>query len=205
MPAGNGMPDKERIRAFIAIDLPGAVKRSISEMQSALKPLLPGARWVQPEGIHLTVKFLGETSRSKIDNIGNAMREWMREFNHYRLTPRGLGVFPDIRHPRVLWIGFRDTPDIHYRLVETIWAHLVSYGYGREKRKEHPHLTLARFRDPRSTDDLESVIRQIPADTTPPFTVTGLTLFQSTLSPEGARYTRLYHSPLVTGIGGNDD
>jgi RNA 2',3'-cyclic 3'-phosphodiesterase len=198
------MAENARIRAFLAIDLSRELVESLAALQEKLRDGITGARWVKPQGIHLTLKFLGETPKSKLDRIGEALPEWLEDLDGYQLTPDGLGVFPSLSRPRVLWIGFRNVPEDHVRLTERVHAKLSSFGFAREKRKDNPHLTIARFRERIYRKDVASAIGSFQQDLLPPVTVQGVTLFQSVLSPRGAVYTRLNYSPFKDR-GGKDE
>ena len=185
------MNQTEGIRSFIAIELPPAVKQAIQSFQDYLKPVIPGVRWVKPESIHLTLKFLGDVPEEKLHGIGSQLGEWVSNAFPYTLKPGGFGAFPNKFRPRVLWIGFSSVPEIHDLLVSQLEAGLVAHGFKKEKKPHRPHLTIARVRVPGSTGRaLDRIGGEEPPEF-PEFLVNRIILFRSDLEPSGARYTEL--------------
>jgi 2'-5' RNA ligase len=132
------------IRAFIAVRIDPAVARKISEVQEQLKRELAGVRWVGTGNLHFTLKFLGPIEEEKIKPVADALERALRLFPRFPILARGIGVFPDIRKPRVLWVGLEGSSLASLAMgVETA---LEPIGFAREKRGFKPHLTIGRWR-----------------------------------------------------------
>ena len=185
----------ERIRAFIAIELTDEVKAAISRLQSRLKSASPvPARWVAPQGIHLTLKFLGDIPLNSASAVTGAMQQAAREIPPFRLQVRGLGVFPNPRRVRIAWAGIEGDLTHLVRLQERLDDGLVPLGFARETRAFTPHLTLARVRDSASPAEQESFGKIVTAATfseAPGFSVGSVHLIKSQLGREGAVYDRI--------------
>lgn len=132
------------IRVFIAVRIDPAVARKISEAQEQLKRELAGVRWVGRENLHLTVKFLGPVEETKEKLITEALEKAVQPFPRFAILARGVGVFPDIRRARVLWVGLEG--EKLASLAAAVEGALESLGFAREKREFRPHLTIGRWR-----------------------------------------------------------
>ena len=185
------MPDEGTIRAFLALDPPPEVLRRIADIQSALRRDIRGAlSWVRPEGIHLTLKFFGGIAQSDVDAVSEVVAGQTAGIRPLRLEAKGLGVFPNLRRPRVLWIGIGGEVDRLTALQQAIEGGLEAAGFPGEERPFRAHLTLARIKTPHGLEGLDGALagRDSAAGA---FTASGLTLFQSELTPKGAIYTVL--------------
>jgi 2'-5' RNA ligase len=178
------------IRAFIAIEIDSQTVKNISERVAGLKPLLPDIRWIPPANFHLTLKFLGSVEEIKIDPITAALERELHPFPRFTINAKGLGVFPDVKRPRILWVGLqgKELVDLTLR-VETALGPL---GFAAEKREPKPHLTIGRWRH------FDGSSRKLAADLESwknhefgASTVAEVVFFQSVLKPEGAVYHRL--------------
>src|SRR5271168_3748840 len=134
------------MRLFIALDFPDAVRRALRELIARLKPESAGARWVRPEGMHVTLKFLGETGEEKLVPLKAALAK-IHSAEPVDMHFRGLGFFPNERRPRVIWCGVEATPNLA-DLAGAVESALEPLGIPRETRAFTPHLTLARFNSP---------------------------------------------------------
>jgi 2'-5' RNA ligase len=185
----------EQIRSFIAIELPEEVRVGLARLQDSLKARgYTPVKWVNPQGIHLTLKFLGNISSDKVVQIVGAMEEAARKIAPFRLEVSGLGVFPDPRRPRVAWVGLSGEIDSLMRLQQLIDSGLVPLGFARESRPFTAHLTLARLREgisPQERRSFGELIVSSQFETTYSFDVDSISLMRSTLTPTGALYSRL--------------
>jgi 2'-5' RNA ligase len=181
------MPSK--IRSFIAIHLPEELIARISGFQDRLKRMKGDIRWVHPEAMHLTLKFLGDVDSGQMESIFANMAEAGKSVSPFDLTVRGTGVFPDIRRPRILWLGIESPVEL-IQLTHTLNDLLGSLGFKPEEREFHPHLTLGRVRSLQGT---EPVIRTMMDSgfTGESFTVKSIFLMKSDLKPSGPEYTIL--------------
>ncbi len=199
----------ESIRSFTAIELPAEVRSGLSRLQDKLKA---GGRapvkWVNPENIHLTLKFLGSFPVDKIEAITGAMADAARGIPPFRLEVRGLGVFPNLKRVRVVWVGVSEEPARLGQLQKRIESHLVPLGFTPEARPFSPHLTLARVREQASADELFSFGRLIAGtDFTAAyaFNVDAVNLMQSQLTRTGAIYSCINSVRLTGRLSTNID
>lgn len=192
----------EQVRSFIAIELPEDVKRGICQLQSALKgPLQTCAKWVDPDSIHLTLKFLGNVEISKIDAVAAAMQDTTSSFEGFRLQISGLGAFPNVKRIQIIWVGIQGDLEKLLALQKFLDANLAKLGYLAEKRAFVPHLTLARVRDYASPAErlaLGDLVDRTKNDSVFTIEVSSLSLMRSQLTPKGAIYSRLRSIPLKT-------
>ena len=181
------------MRAFIAIDLPETLRSSLGQCQAFFRPSAPGARWVRPEGIHLTLKFLGEVEPVTLEKIKESLKTAGR-FEPFRVEIIGFGFFPDARRPKVFWAGVEAGPGLA-ELAGHVEGAMASLGFPPEERPFRPHLTLARFREPRPQPALAKVLEQQTELTLGAFDACEFFLFESRLSPGGAEYVKIARFP----------
>ena len=186
----------EKLRTFIAISLPESVLQAMMNAQEALKESGFRIRWVRKEGIHLTVKFLGDIERGDVERIHSAMQQVAQAFSPLALQGEGLGVFPDLRRPRVVWAGVSGDMERLRALQRELEARLAGLGFPKEKRSFKGHLTLGRIKDRMDGVKLGEALRALGDFRTTTFTVHSLVLFQSDLRPDGAVYSRLAEARL---------
>jgi 2'-5' RNA ligase len=185
----------EQVRCFIAIGLPDEVKDGLSNLQAQLKSgNQPGVKWVDPYGVHLTLKFLGSVGVDRIDPITGAMEEAAQGIPPFRLKVEGLGVFPNLRRVQVVWVGVSGEVDKLAQLQQRLESNLAGLGFAPENRRFTPHLTLARLRDRASLDEREGLGQLIAGTKFEPaysFQVEAISLMRSQLTREGAIYSRI--------------
>jgi len=185
----------QQIRSFIAIELPEGVRAGLRKIQADLKS--PGhnfVKWVSPESIHLTLKFLGNISPQKVADISKVIEDASVGVSPFNLTVSGVGAFPNLRRPRVLWVGVDGELDKLVALQQRIDSGLGSLGFAPEARPFTPHLTLARLREGTSPDNLRefgTLIAKKPMTAGYDFVVTSINLMKSMLLPSGAVYSCL--------------
>lgn len=178
------------MRSFIAIELPETLKKALAEFQQELEKCGADVRWVRPDNIHLTLKFLGNIEEDKADIIAEKIKGTCKGQPGFELAISGAGVFPGKRSPRVLWAGIVLNDNI-MTLQEGIEEAMASLGFEREKRRFSPHLTLGRFRSSRGK---QAVLDKMDAYTENIFglmDVKSVLLMSSELSPGGAKYTKI--------------
>jgi 2'-5' RNA ligase len=192
----------ESVRTFIAIELDPDMLAQVSRLQSRLKDdVLPGfVRWVRPEGIHLTLKFLGDVPADKLDDIAEALRTTSAAHAPFSLHIAGMGCFPSPRRPRVVWIGVDEPSGTLERLYYGIERALAPLGFPPEQRRFSPHLTLGRVKRGRSAGELEALGEYVTRARVSigRMEVTAVYLMRSDLRPSGAVYTELAAAPLVS-------
>lgn len=183
------------IRAFIALNLPDDIKRIVVATGEQLAPALPerSVRWVKPNAMHLTLRFLGETAETLLPAVGQALDAAVAGRTAFTLHLDGLGVFPNTKRPRVLWLGLAPTAALG-QLKAAVDAALLPLGWAAERGPFTPHLTLGRVRDGQRLTAPDGIV--VPAAS---FPVTALHLIESDLRPDGPRYTVRHSAPLHPG------
>ncbi|HEY1371831.1 MAG TPA: RNA 2',3'-cyclic phosphodiesterase [Candidatus Binatia bacterium] len=182
-------------RLFVAVKISPDVADRICRAQDQLAPLLKDIRWIKRESLHLTLKFLGHVDDVKIGDIQTAAEAAVAPLLRFTVSCRGLGAFPDIRRPRVLWAGLEG--GALPALAEATEQALEPLGFPREKRDFRPHLTIGRWREgARGGDALRRVVDEWRNRDFGTFAVDEAVLFQSTLRRDGAVYTKLNIFPL---------
>ena len=198
----------EQVRSFIAIELPDELKQRLSQLQGRLKAHnQPWVKWVNPYRIHLTLKFLGNITTGKIDEIIKAMEEATKGIPPFHLKVRELGVFPNLKRVQVAWVGLNGEVDKLSQLQKRIEASLAHLGFTHESRPFTPHLTLARIRDRASAEERQAfgqVITSADRETDYTFEVNLISLMKSQLTIEGAIYSQIgsikLEKPLSTAL-----
>jgi RNA 2',3'-cyclic 3'-phosphodiesterase len=180
------------MRAFVAIDLPESLHAALAEAQRSFRSCCPDARWTRPEGIHLTLKFLGQISDAQVKQAAEALAR-IGPFEPFSIEVKGFGFFPKATRPRVFWAGVA-APASLAELAERVEDHLARLGFAREDRPFSPHLTLARFPTPRPQTSLEAAAARAPTSLGR-FEASEFYLFESKLSPLGAQYRKVWHFP----------
>jgi 2'-5' RNA ligase len=190
----------ESVRTFIAIELDPDVRTQVSKLQSRLKDDVPPGfvRWVRPEGIHLTLKFLGDTPADKLDEIARALQTASASHAPFSLHIAGIGCFPNPRRPRVIWLGVDEPGGTLERLYKAVERALTPLGHPPERRPFSPHLTLGRVKRGHSATDLEALGEYVTRAKVSigQMEVTFVHLIRSDLRPTGAIYTSLAKAPL---------
>jgi len=190
----------DQIRSFIAIELPEEIKRGLARLRGELeREEHTFVKWVDVEGIHLTLKFLGNIPLKRVAEITNAMEEATQGISPFHLEISGLGAFPDLKQPRVLWVGIGGDIDKLSSLQQKIDSALASLGFAKEERPFVPHLTLARVRQGALSIQIKNfgeLVASANFKMSYSFEVGAISLMRSQLTPRGAIYTRLS----VTGL-----
>jgi 2'-5' RNA ligase len=184
------------IRSFIAIELPQAVVSLLAKVQQDLSSLRLKAGWVRPQNIHLTLKFLGNIKTDDIEKIGGAMKAAAQDFEPFTLTAGGIGFFPGIKRPRVIWVGVGGQTSQLFALQRNLEDRLAALDFPKEKRSFKGHLTLGRFREGPAPDAIRRVLEQYADFGKEEFTTRRIVLFKSDLKPAGAVYSQLLQADL---------
>ncbi|HEX8367577.1 MAG TPA: RNA 2',3'-cyclic phosphodiesterase [Pyrinomonadaceae bacterium] len=176
-------------RIFVAIDISEAARRKASEYIESLRRRFPGLRvgWDKHEKLHLTLKFLGDTSDEQLEKLTRAAEKTAREISSFKLRIADTGVFPNQRKARVLWLGVKDEKGILRKLSEALENECERQGFTREKRDFKAHLTIARLREPEKSKNLVEAHLQEKFEAVE-FEVSEIVIYQSELSPQGSRY-----------------
>ena len=187
--------DNQQIRSFIAIELPKELKCGLIQLQNELKSTRYSfVKWVAPEDIHLTLKFLGNIAIHKVDEVIESIDKASEGIWRFQLETTDLGVFPNLRSPKVFWLGVGGSLDALIALQKRIDDVLEPMGFVAEKRNFTPHLTLARMRESASSQnrrDFAELIAKTHFDIKYKIEVNSVSLMMSQLLPSGAVYSRL--------------
>jgi 2'-5' RNA ligase len=184
----------ESYRLFIAAELPPNIKAELVDTQARLRRANLPVTWVAPGAMHLTLRFLGETSVALIPNLDGAIRAGLAPYSAMTLRLRGAGAFPKDRRPRVVWAGVGGAVATLQRAQAGIEAALGGLGIVPEPKPFRPHLTLGRLRreaDPKQQQRLSDAIRSLPPPEPLEWTVERVVLFRSELRREGSIYTEV--------------
>jgi 2'-5' RNA ligase len=182
----------EAFRAFIALPLPDAVRDHLASVQRCMSGKGVRARWVQPAGMHLTIKFLGQMPLEKKEGVMAVLDQAVTGCAPLQLTAAGLGGFPNRRRPRVLWMGLGGEVGRLRTLQETVETGLSNLGWAKEKRPFQGHLTLGRAkgRRPMERDTADILLRCEPREALA-FETDSLVLYRSRLQPQGAVHDKI--------------
>lgn len=187
--------DNQKIRSFIAIELPPGLRNKIAEFQAGLKkPEWDFVKWVGPDLMHLTLKFLGNQSADRLDIVKTVLVAVVGDCRSFNLFTGQTGSFPDGKRIRVFWLGLEGEIERLQNLQKAIDVSLAARGFPVEKRPFTAHLTLARLRDECSMQERSAFadsIRGVRFEPTLNFTVDQIALMKSILTPKGPLYTKL--------------
>lgn len=184
------------LRTFIAVELHQRLKVRLQNAQDDLSNQVAprSVRWVRPDGIHLTLKFLGDTPLDKVEAVKTALVQAAAEVQPFTVTLRGLGCFPDSRRPQVVWAGIDEPTHTLSRLRDAVERQVAPLGFPTEKRAFHPHLTLGRVQRDASRSEVAAVgaaVLGTAAGLIDEMAVTAVSYIRSDLRPSGAVYTTL--------------
>jgi RNA 2',3'-cyclic 3'-phosphodiesterase len=191
---GEGPPARS-VRLFVAVDVPDDVKAGLADAMAPFRDRIPGARWTRPDGWHVTLKFLGATWPRLVDTVRDAVGEAAGRAAPFATALTEVGSFPSARRARVLWAGLSDDEGRFAEIVKRL-DDLLEEDFQAETRAFTPHLTVARLQTPRALDEF---VPELPglSVASRPFDVTGLVLYQSHLSRQGASYEPLVEAPFA--------
>ncbi len=200
------------MRCFVAIDLSVDVRSALLEVQGRLRAAAGRAdvRWVDPPGLHLTLKFLGRVEDAQVSELASALAAASASIPPLELTTGGVGAFPTLTRPRVVWVGLAAGASEVVRLAVAVDRAFAPLGFPPEARPFHPHVTLARVRSPRGLGPLVKAMAGEMAGATARPVARGeaarastwgareVVLYQSHLKPTGAVYEAVARLPLGT-------
>ena len=192
------------MRIFVALDIPDATRAAITHYMEGLRNFAPHARWVRPESFHVTLKFIGEQTSERVEQIKKALS--VVKAPPFEIAFRNTGFFPNAKRPRVFWVGIHASDDLP-KLAAAVDHAVALTGVPLEKNPFTPHLTLSRIgsgrphpgHGDRPDNNLARLATKLPSLEQPEFgtmTAREFYLYESKLSPSGARYTKLQAFPL---------
>ena len=167
------------MRLFIAIEVSEEIKAELKKVVDKLKEVDADVKWVRKEGLHITLKFLGEVDENGMDKIVNILEQISGEKNPFTVSFKGLGAFSDLKRPRVIWVG-----------IERGKEELKDIAKELDVREFSPHLTLGRVKSGRNRNELASALTDQNNLTMPELNVTKINLMESILKREGAEYRK---------------
>jgi 2'-5' RNA ligase len=184
----------EQIRSFIAVELPEEIKTRLEQLEAQLKSeTQTRVKWVDPNSIHLTLKFLGNIDAGRTGEIIGAMEEAVKGIPPFRLAVKELGVFPNVRRVQVAWVGLSGEVDKLRQVQQRLESNLEQLGFAAESRAFTPHLTIARIRNQASPDERQKFGQLITGTSfdAGEISVDAISLMRSQLTRQGAIYSRL--------------
>ena len=187
------------LRSFLAVELPGTIRKKIGEVQKDLKSSGADVRWVSPENIHLTLKFFGNVEESLIENIVKSIEGPVQDTPSFFLKVQGMGAFPNLKNPRVVWMGLQEGRERVIYIQQQLERVFEKMGFQPEDRPFHPHLTLGRVKSNRGKNELVRGMEGYREEELGNFQVEKIILFKSDLKPMGPIYTTLREIRLGEG------
>jgi 2'-5' RNA ligase len=183
-------------RCFIAVELSREIAEGVRKIQAGLRDRAEGVSWVRPEGIHLTLKFLGDVDPERIEGIAGKAEASVKASRPFSIAVRGCGGFPNPRHPRVIWIGLNDPSGALTELQAKVEQGMEEMGFSPEERRYTPHLTIGRLRTGKGKGRVTQALEAMQGCDLGTMEVQEICLFRSQLKPTGAEYTKLKVMPL---------
>ena len=178
------------IRAFIAIKIPEEIQEKLGDIQKKLQQSEAHVSWVNAKNIHLTLKFLGNIEEARIADIISRLQESAKSVAPFQLQVGYAGAFPNIRSPRVVWVGVTDDENGSLKTLQTnLESRLAKLGFRKEKGRFQPHLTLGRVRSQKNRSNLFRAIESMLNIWVGEISVDAVCLIGSELKPTGAEYT----------------
>ncbi len=177
------------MRAFIAVNLSEELRRQLAEAQDGLRRSGADVKWVRPEGIHITLKFLGWVEDDRVLQVGDAVAAAVSGARAFRLGLEGMGSFPSAAAPRVIWVGVKEGAQQLADLARRVEDALEPLGFAREERPFSPHVTIGRCRSPRGRQELVKLVEQEHERRFGEMEVVRVELMRSDLHPAGPTYT----------------
>jgi len=186
------------MRLFLAIPISEPVLDALADAVARLRESRAPVRWVRPEGMHLTVKFLGDTDSSRIGPLVEAVSKVTRDIMPFPFTVAGAGAYPGLKRPRVLWVGVEERTGAARRLWNGVEEETEQVGFTREKRGFSPHVTIGRVKGNMNLSRLTAALEGIKGELWGGQEARELVLYSSTLQPGGAVYDKVHVFDLGT-------
>lgn len=184
------------MRTFIAVEIEETILARLQLVQQHLRTAEAPVSWTRAEGMHLTLKFLGNVDESRLGEITEAMRRAASTLQPFSLKVMSIGGFPTLAHLRVIWAGIEEGAETLCALADAVETQLAACGFPRESRPFSPHITLGRVKAPVAGNGLAALMREHDGERYGEMTASAIHLLRSDLSPTGAHYTVLQVVPL---------
>ncbi len=182
------------MRCFIAINLNEELKMEIDRLTAHMKKGIRDVRWVPAENLHITLKFLGAVPDESVEEIREVLSQVSAHYSPFDVELRGMGLFPDRKRPRVVWIDILNSEKL-IRLQEEVELFTERLGFKREERQFSPHLTIGRVRTPRTGGSLVDAVEELKNTYFGNIRVDMISLMKSDLKPTGAQYSVIAEFP----------
>jgi 2'-5' RNA ligase len=179
------------MRIFFSIELPDEIRNNIEKFIGKLKLKLGPMKWVDKKNMHITLKFLGWVEDKKIDALGDTVAKLVKSFGSIKIGLGGFGAFPDLRHPRVIWLGMIEGAGKVKELADKIEDKLSEEGYGEEEREFSPHITIGRVKKKIDAETLSRFAKENEKASFGGFVAKHISLMKSTLRRSGPIYEEL--------------
>lgn len=190
---------KSKFRTFVAVKLDPELSRKVGEIIEAFQAVPSDVKWVEPQNLHLTLKFLGDVDATEIHRVCEMVAKAAAETPAFEFEVRGAGAFPSVSRPRTFWLGAGEGEREMVDLAKFLEKKLQKLGFAREGRKFQPHLTIGRLRrGGRTGGEWSDLLRRYADVEVGRMAVAEVTVFSSTLTPAGPIYDPLGRAPLVT-------
>lgn len=193
------------MRLFVAVEVPEPPRRDLRRRVDGVRDRLPRARWVEFDNVHLTLLFLGETAEADVPALSAKLREAFARCPPLELRLSSGGTFPPNRPARVAWVGIEAPDELETLQADITRAAVEAFGFEPEDRPFHPHVTVARCPDPWRRDAIDKLKTALTGPIGPPFVAHEGILFESKLSPKGARYRTVDVFPMAGETEGKDE
>lgn len=184
-------------RIFVAVALDERLRDAINDLERRLEEAGARLRWVKPENLHFTLRFLGRISDAQLNRVRKAAQEAAKEMGAFQISLAGVGAFPNARRPRVVWVGVSDGGDALRELAARLDDTLARQRFPKEPRGFQPHLTLARVKESALVRDLGGSLGLFRDVKIGELEVRSLLVMESLLRPQGAIYTHVEEVPLL--------
>lgn len=185
------------VRTFIAINMTSEIKETLSKIQSELKKANADVKWVGHEGMHITLKFLGNVIIGQLESVYQMVLEATSNFNQFPLSLTSVGAFPNLSSPKVIWVGVDKGKEECIKLAKRIDDNLLRLGFPVEQKEIIPHLTLGRVKSQRDRNELAKLITKLKTNSFGQMEVSNIEVMGSQLTPKGAIYTSLRELALM--------
>ena len=186
------------IRSFVALQLRENERSEVDAILQKLRSLDVGVKWEQRANLHITLRFLGDTTASVLQNMNQDFQSECSRIGGIRMMFDCLGCFPNLHSPRIVWLGTSNPSSTLMQLGKTAETIAVSHGFEPEKKKFHPHCTLGRVRTQKNHADLQNAIQTITFNPIEAL-FNNVSIMRSVLQPGGSVYTELFNIPLSIG------
>jgi 2'-5' RNA ligase len=179
-----------KIRTFIAVELPQDTRMAVDRLTSAFRGEGKDIRWVNAQNLHITLRFLGDIDEAAVPGLAESIRSNLDGFGRFQISLSGLGVFPNFRRPRVIWVGTGSGVNRLGDLAALVEKACIASEFGRADKPFNSHITIGRVKFPKGIDN---ILRKVEAASfeNGPFEVGKVVIFKSDLSPAGPKYTPL--------------